>query len=211
MTWVDRLGKSVNDVLHSTVDPEHFQQDCEEPSPMPGRPDFIVMGHHGRKGPKERKAAIGSTADEALRNLHYPCIIVKNVVPAGPRSYLMAVDDSNASRRGFDILMRLVNPRDKVTLVHFTHPLQFDPQMAAQKERVKHFFEKDLQEIGPPDSSFAFVEYPKGGDLVEVIIDYVNDSSADLFAIAPRATRDRSSITEAIVNSVLITVVLCKN
>lgn len=67
MTWVDRLGKSVNEVLHHAVDPEYFSESSEEPSPLPGRPDFIIMGHHGRKGPKEKKAAIGSTADEALR------------------------------------------------------------------------------------------------------------------------------------------------
>ena len=123
----------------------------------------------------------------------------------------MAVDDSNASRRGFDILMRLVNPRDKVTLVHFTHPLKYDPKLAEEKARVKHYFEKDLVEVGPVDSSFQFVEYPKGEDLVQCLVDYVNDSTADLFAIAPRATRDHSSITEKIVNSVAITVVLCKS
>ena len=67
MTWVDREGESVNETLHRSVDPEYFEPDCARPSSMAGRPDFIIMGHHGRKGPKERKASIGSTADEALR------------------------------------------------------------------------------------------------------------------------------------------------
>lgn len=124
---------------------------------------------------------------------------------------MMAVDDSTASRRGFDILMRLVNPRDTVRLVHFTHPLKYDPRLTEEKQRVKKYFEKDLSEIGPVDSQFEFVEYPKGEDLVQTLVDYVNDSPADIFAIAPRATRDHSSITERIVNSVRITVALCKN
>lgn len=67
MTWIDRDGESVNTVLHKNVDPEHFDKNTLEPSQLPGAPDLIVLGHHGRKGPKERKAAIGTTADQALR------------------------------------------------------------------------------------------------------------------------------------------------
>ena len=68
LTFVDRHGAPVNTVLHNAVDPEHFLPDSDSPSPIPGRPDFIIMGHHGRKGPKEKKAAIGTTADEAAED-----------------------------------------------------------------------------------------------------------------------------------------------
>ncbi len=67
LTFVDRCGNTVNDVLHQAVDPIYFHPENEQRSPLSGPPDFIIMGHHGRKGPKERKASIGSTADHALR------------------------------------------------------------------------------------------------------------------------------------------------
>lgn len=67
MTWVDRDGESVNAILHKNVDPEYFSKNCPVPSLLPGPPDLIVMGHQGRKGPKDRKSQIGTTADEALR------------------------------------------------------------------------------------------------------------------------------------------------
>lgn len=67
VTFIDRCGATANDILEQTVDPAAFLPGHEGQSPLLSRPDFIIMGHHGRKGPKERKASIGSTADRALR------------------------------------------------------------------------------------------------------------------------------------------------
>ena len=67
LTFVDRRGSDVNDVVHEVVDPMYFRPESNQRSPLSTPPDFIVMGHHGRKGQKERKASIGTTADQALR------------------------------------------------------------------------------------------------------------------------------------------------
>lgn len=60
-------------------------------------PDFVVMGHHGRKGAKSHHTALGSTSDLALRGVHIPCIVIKNRVPRGPKSYVMAVNGAEVS------------------------------------------------------------------------------------------------------------------
>ena len=138
-------------------------------------------------------------------------MIVKNVVPAGERSYLMAVNGSNVSKRGFDILMRVVNPRDTVRLVYFAHSYNHDVSTAEEKEIIQAYYTKELREVGPVDSEFKIVEYAANTDLSHSIVEYVNESTADVFAIAPRASRNPSSITEEILNNVLITVLLCKN
>ena len=67
LTFIDRCGRHVNDVVHQAIDPMYFRPDSDNHSPLSSPPDFIVMGHHGRKGPKEHKAHIGTTADNALR------------------------------------------------------------------------------------------------------------------------------------------------
>jgi hypothetical protein len=67
LSWVDREGESVNTILHKAVDPEYFMKNALEPSPLPGPPDLIIMGQHGRKGPKDTVSEIGTTADQALR------------------------------------------------------------------------------------------------------------------------------------------------
>lgn len=143
--------------------------------------------------------------------LHYPCLIIKSLIPAGPRNIIMAVNESSASKRGFDIFMKFVNPRDTVTLVHFTHSLKLDPVLAHAKNAIKEYYEKELQEAGPVHSSFVFSEFETGVPPADAVVEYVNNSEADLFAIAPRASKDRSSITEMVVNHVLVSVMLCKN
>jgi hypothetical protein len=136
---------------------------------------------------------------------------VKNTIPVGPRSFIMAVDESPRSKRGLDIFMRFLNPRDSVTLVHFTTTLKISQAFADMKNIIKDYYEAELRETGPVNSKFEFFEYESGADLAHVIVDYVNDATADVFAIAPRATKDRSSITETIVTNVLMSVLLCKN
>lgn len=142
------------------------------------------------------------------RNIHYPCMIVKNLVPAGERSYLMAVNGTSVSKRGFDILMRIVNPRDTVELVYFAN---HEISSAQDKFIIQDYYTKELQEVGPVNSKFKIVDCPPHSDLCTTIINYANDSTADVFAIAPRATRNPSSITSDILNNVLMTVLLCKN
>lgn len=59
--WEDRKGKPVINTLNLAV---HRNRDL-----LPGGelPDFVVMGHHGRKGPKEISTTLGSNSDRALR------------------------------------------------------------------------------------------------------------------------------------------------
>ncbi len=123
----------------------------------------------------------------------------------------MAVNESSASKRGLDILLRFVNPRDTLVLVHFTHPFQTDPALQRSNATLQAYYEKELMEAGPPDSKFVLAEYKSSVALADAIANYANDSTADIFAIAPRATTDRSSITDSVVGSVMLTVLLCKN
>jgi len=209
MCFVDRQGDSVNTVLERAVDPDTFKYNADRSEKtLTLKPDFIVMGHHGRKGPKETKASIGSTADKALRNLHYPCLIVKNQLPEGARKIIMAVTDTNVSKRGLDILMRLVNSKDELILVHFLHKT-FDGPHGLRLDAMRDYYDKELNHIGPARSRFEFVEYAHE-DLSTAIVDYVNNEDVDLFAIAPRAKRETSSITDGVINRVNVSVLLCK-
>eukprot|EP00428_Durinskia_dybowskii_P085307 CAMPEP_0170431356 /NCGR_PEP_ID=MMETSP0117_2-20130122/41358_1 /TAXON_ID=400756 /ORGANISM="Durinskia baltica, Strain CSIRO CS-38" /LENGTH=256 /DNA_ID=CAMNT_0010690907 /DNA_START=1 /DNA_END=768 /DNA_ORIENTATION=+ len=173
LVWVDREGASVNTVLHRCVDPEFFTKVTKNPSPLAGPPDLIVMGHHGRKGPKDTKGALGTTADQALRMLHYPCIIIKTEIPVGPKKIIMAVNESGASKRGFDILLRFVNPRDQLTVIHLAHPVDLDPTRRHAQEMMNEYFEKELREVGPVNSKFETVEFRTGVPPSQAIADYV--------------------------------------
>mmetsp|Transcript_12304 Transcript_12304/g.20580 ORF Transcript_12304/g.20580 Transcript_12304/m.20580 type:complete len:314 (+) Transcript_12304:54-995(+) len=201
LRFIDRGSSTVSDILNNALDAKQEDQVLEQ------IPDFVVMGHHGRKGPKEKATMLGSNTDLALRFLRYPCLVVKAPILSGPRSIIMAVDGSDVSKRGLDILMRLVNPKDTLTLVHFVQIHDMQPQTQATKE----YYEAELDAVAPANSSFQLIDYPGSIPLTEAVTNYLMDSTADLFAIAPRARRDRSSITDYIINHVHLSVLLCKN
>ena len=61
-----RGDRSVLQVLHDTLnDYDYDEHSAFLPNDL--KPDFLVMGQHGRKGPKQDKTTLGSTTDRALR------------------------------------------------------------------------------------------------------------------------------------------------
>lgn len=62
LIFKDRVGQPVLEVLKSTLASSYT-----ESSELPMSPDLVIMGHHGRKGPKAERTTLGSTTDQALR------------------------------------------------------------------------------------------------------------------------------------------------
>jgi len=188
-------------VLKKTLDPR------AEETALPAFPDIVVMGNTGRKGPKNQRTTLGSTIDQALRHLKYPCLVIKEVLPAGPKTYMMAVDVKDVSKRGLDILLTIVNAKDTLLLVHF---LPEGEHFNEEKIDMKEYYESELEHSGPAIHSFTFVTRAGEVPLTHAISSYVNEANPHVFAIAPRAVREWGSITDYIVNHVSPSVLLCK-
>jgi nucleotide-binding universal stress UspA family protein len=71
--------------------------------------------------------------------------------------------------------------------------------------------ESDLEEFGPVKSSFVLLEKERGKALTHCLVEYVEESECDIFAIAPRASQSLSSLSEYVVNHISCNVFLCKN
>lgn len=198
LCFKDRQGQQASEVLKDVL--RSTQSDHPE---ILQTPDFLVMGYHGRKG---SKATMGSTTDAALRSLPFPCLVVKALVPKTPRKVYMAVNDTEVSKRGLDILLSLINPRDSLTLLHFAPA---DTRGSAA-ERMEAYYRTELEEFGPPDSKFQFIDRDRAIPVTHAVVEFVNDSDCDLFAIAPRAKQDRSAVSDYILTNVLCSVLLCK-
>mgnify|MGYP003388249173 CR=1 FL=1 len=97
--------------------------------------DFLVVGYTGLRnhinsGAKEghglsyhaKNTACGSVADFSMRYVHIPIIIVKKSIPPATASigktFIMAVDNSNISKTGLDLVYNLMSPKDTLTVVH---------------------------------------------------------------------------------------------
>lgn len=104
-------------------------------------------------------------------------------------------------------MLRLLNPRDSLVCVHY-YPADNDVRMY---DEMKRRIENDLEEYGPVKSSFELIEKDRGKALTHSLVDYVEESECDVFAIAPRATQSLSSLSEYVVNHVSCNIFLCKN
>ena len=172
-------------------------------------PDFILMGHVGRKGKKDTQTTLGSNSDVSLRTMHLPIIIVKSPCPAQNRKFLLAVNSSIHSERGLDVLLNLISPKDSLTLFHFYSP---DSETDVKNAKLlKTKFEDELDMYGPVDSSFQLVEKDQGKAMTHCIADYVNEVNPTFLGICPRGKAAISSVSEYVVNNVYCSVVFCKS
>ena len=172
-------------------------------------PDFILMGHVGRKGKKDTQTTLGSNSDASLRGLYLPVIIVKQPCPPTNRTFMMAVNASIHSERGLDVLLSLIKPKDTLILFHVYTPTSEDK--ISDVEHLKEKYENELDLHGPVKSSFVLVEKDQGKALTHCVAEYVNDNDPDFLAICPRGKATLSSLSEYVINNVYCSVVCCKN
>ena len=179
-------------------------------------PDFFVCGTSHTVLSGFEKTSLGSVADLALRRVHLPIIITKGKVPPkGPKKYIMAVDDSEQSKRGFDILLTLLTPKDILRIVHVCGGADntkfMDEQGENTIEKIKTYYEGEIDVIGPVDSKVVMLAVEGGVSQVNTLIEYVNNEQPDFLALAPRAQLNNTSFTEQVMYRVYCGIILCKS
>lgn len=182
-------------------------------------PDFVILGHAGRKkihGGRHggSETSMGSTAELALRSIHVPCIIAKrNCPPPGsptPKTFVLAVNFSECSKRGLDILLRLVGPRDTLRLVFVQRP-ETDPEKV---KFIQDYYESEMHQNAPFDSKFIRLQIDQHQTVANAILDHVNGPhTPDFLVLSPRAKPScvHSPITEQIIVNARPSIILCKN
>lgn len=207
LCWEPRHNRSVIDTLKDYITM------CDETN---NPPHFIVLGHTGRKVDKVRNergyfAPLSSNCDWVLRTIQLPAIIAKREIPLRreKKVWMMAVDGTIYSNRGLDILFHLVNPKDTLIVFHICNDTESNEQIT----KITSYYEDELATSGPVSSQFILVEQERGIDLGTSIVNYVNDTNPDLFALGPRAraTLTLSPITEHVINNVNCSIIVCKN
>ena len=180
-------------------------------------PDFVVLGHAGRHkvaGGKHGggETSLGSTADLALRSVHVPCIIAKRCCPhpGSTKVFMLTVNFSECSKRGLDVLLRLVGPRDSLRVVFVQRP-ETDPEKI---QNMQNYYENELHQYGPFDSRFSRLRIDHHQSVASAIIDHANGPhSPDFLVLAPRSHPNRvhSLVTEEIIVKARPSIILCKN
>lgn len=90
------------------------------PSVGTSAPALLVIGSHGRTGPKEDPLVLGSKADYSLRDSPLPALVVKGpaLAQAVPATFVVAVDGSDRAHGALQLALRLRRPADPVRIVH---------------------------------------------------------------------------------------------
>jgi nucleotide-binding universal stress UspA family protein len=181
-------------------------------------PDFLCIGFSGRKSEMENREFMGSKADLALRTVHIPVIVCKRpIAPNSPkpgktgRSFVYAVALTETSRKGLDILLTLLGPRDDLLIIHAKESNDLDHVTQTELEKAEVFYMEELAQFGPVNSRFLSLNPVQGVSTVDRLTDYVNDETeADFLVIAPRAAQTVSSVSEAMILKCKTNVILCK-
>jgi nucleotide-binding universal stress UspA family protein len=182
-------------------------------------PDFLCIGFSGRKSEMENRAFMGSKADLALRTVHIPIIICKRPIPLTSskgdpkvgRSFVFAVALTETSRKGLDILMTILGPKDDLLIVHVKESSELDHVVQTELEKAEQFYTSELHQFGPAKSRFLALDPTSGVSSVDRLADYVNDETeADFLVIAPRAAQTVTSLSESLILKCKTNVILCK-
>jgi hypothetical protein len=205
MVFLDeRHGQSFMTTLQGSL--SHHQASFLKQKLDDEYPHFVVFGATGRKGVKENPTMLGSNVVHALNELRYPCIIIKKPVPLMHRKFIYAVNNSEQSKKGLDILLTIVGPRDSLELVHMYDADSDD----AYVQPLKKYFDDELFRYGPVDSKITIFRKDHGKIFTTCICEYVEERVPDFFAIAPRAKQGISSVSNHVVNHITANIVLCK-
>lgn len=87
------------------TDPHKDTNDYIEEMISAHKLDFIAIGYHGRKGPKEDPSIFGSSVYNMSLNAMCPILIIKNEVDRKKKpsfNWLICTDGSEYSLKGFE-------------------------------------------------------------------------------------------------------------
>jgi hypothetical protein len=132
--------------------------------------------------------------------------VIKSPIEKRSQVFIVAVNESHKSRIGLDILYRLMTSRDKLICL-FVATSDADKQKI---ERLRDYYECDMIDFGPADSQFVVLHASLEREVGETMINYVNESDADFFAVAPRSKQTLSSVSDYLVSHSHKSIVLCK-
>jgi nucleotide-binding universal stress UspA family protein len=224
MYWEDRRGRTARDVFTAILNEyrggvRRGSGSVRPTTPPMGQntpasrqqPNFFFCGYVGRKGRKQSSSQLGSFTDSALRNCHMPIIICKSLCPAVGRIFVIAVDGSPLCKRGFDLAMTIINPKDTVHVVNVYNPRKTGSGCEPPPEEIEEFYEKELEIIGPVYSKFDTIICQQGSTIAECLVEFSNEVGADFFVLSPRTRPFISPITEYVISNANASIVLVKN
>jgi hypothetical protein len=213
--WIERKNKSVIDIFQNILD--GYQHDRRADAPPNSitatgpQPHFMFVGYVGRKGRKEDENVMGSFTEYSLFHAYMPIIICKTLCPQTQRLFILAVDGSPLCKRGFDICLSLINPKDSLRIVNVYNPRKTGTGCEPPPYEIEEFYNHEIESFGPYDSTFTTLTCPVGSSIGSSLVEFSNDIGGDFLILSPRTRSYLSATVEHVVTHCRASVILCKN
>lgn len=181
---------------------------CEYVNDAAHRPDFLVTGFVGRKGPKLNPTILGSSADYSLRSAHCTSIIIKprylDVESQCDRqkfSFICAVDGSVAAKSAFEDVMKIFDPElDEVVVVHIHNDV--DESETEKTESLKAEYEEALSAAKAVNGSVKLIEKEQDKTIAQMLVHEVDTLEAQFLAVGADGMRAYVEGAESFLGSV---------
>ena len=159
----ENTNKLEIDAITDEIDTVGILEKCKHPV------DFVVLGHAGRKSAIRPDQMLTAIVDLALHDIKSTVILVNQPprissardTPVG-KKVVMAVNESDCSKKGLKILLTLMHPQDTLILIYVNQENTnsnklFDNYSYNSLRDIQTYYEKEIVLFGPINSSFTVI------------------------------------------------------
>lgn len=119
---------------------------------------FIVVGNHGRKGPKGDETVLGTQIQYLSLNSKFPIMIIKDRKPReqkpdGCLRYGICYDGSTKSRKALSVCLGIMRPEDKMTIITVKEPL-------VKSDGLEGYVREEASRFGVSKLEFVLLDLP---------------------------------------------------
>lgn len=137
------------------------------------RSDMLVLGYHGRKGPKEDPTLLGSNVDLMAQNPVCPLLVIKREENRAEKEgkafrFVVCVDGRTKSYKALDVTAKMMNKEVDELIILTVKRSVIDI------DKVKERTDEILEETGVQNHKFELLEREYEEKYYEALIDYIN-------------------------------------
>eukprot|EP00742_Colponemidia_sp_Colp-10_P001018 GILJ01001100.1.p1 GENE.GILJ01001100.1~~GILJ01001100.1.p1 ORF type:complete len:276 (-),score=46.09 GILJ01001100.1:168-995(-) len=136
--------------------------------------DVLIVGFHGRKGPKSESTVMGTSTEYAIRSSRCPLLVHKKHFDGVFVKWYICVDGSTASQQAFKVVCGLLNAvrGDNIVLLH----VDGDQDVTTALEKR---YTNLLDELQVPGEFRVLI--PRAGvTVVDTLVSTINESDCDI-------------------------------
>lgn len=140
--------------------------------------DVIVVGNHGRKGPKHDETVCGTAIEYMAQNQKFPVIIIKDYKPRrvkrdGCLRYGVCYDGSTQSKKAMDLTLNIMKKCDKLAVISIKDTNKLN------EDSVRHYAMTEAARYGIEKVEIFVLDQLEGKDTYQTIKHHLKYEASD--------------------------------